>query len=105
MDECYFTTIHNLVNNSNMRYRRTARSCKEQQIARLHGSISLLTQLKIPNLFNLQLNAKHFLESEGAYSTRKAYSYVSAAINKDLFNKDASISLTVNDLFLSNKTK
>lgn len=69
-----------------------------------NGSFSLLTQLKIPEVFDFQINAKHFLISKGAYSTRKAYTYASAAINKDLFDKDASISLTVDDIFKSNKT-
>lgn len=68
------------------------------------GSFSLLTQLKIPKIFDFQINAKHYLISKGAYSTRKAYTYASAAINKDLFNKDASITLTVDDLFKSVKT-
>ncbi|MDO9275141.1 MAG: outer membrane beta-barrel family protein [Lutibacter sp.] len=72
--------------------------------ASLNGSFSLLTQLKIPKVFDFQINAKHFLISKGAYSTRKAYTYASAAINKDLFDKDASISLTVDDIFKSNKT-
>jgi len=72
--------------------------------ASLNGSFSLLTQLKIPKAFDFQINAKHFFISEGVYSTRKAYTYASAAINKDLFDKDASISLTVDDIFKSNKT-
>lgn len=73
--------------------------------ASLNGEFSLLTQLKIPNLFDVQVNAQHLLESRGAYSTRMAYTYASAAINKDLFsNKEASISLTIDDLFKSNKT-
>lgn len=72
--------------------------------ANLNGEFSLLTQLKIPNLFNIQINAKHYLISKAKYSTRKAYTYASAAINKDLFNDKATISLTVNDLFLSNDT-
>lgn len=70
----------------------------------LNGSFSLLTQLKIPKVFDFQINAKHYLISKGSYSTRKAYTYASAAINKDLFDKDASISLTVDDIFKSNKT-
>ncbi|SNR33461.1 outer membrane beta-barrel family protein [Lutibacter flavus] len=70
----------------------------------LNGEFSLLTQLKIPNLFNFQINAKHYLISKAKYSTRKAYTYASAAINKDLFNDKATLSLTVNDLFLSNDT-
>ncbi|MDD3722076.1 MAG: outer membrane beta-barrel family protein, partial [Lutibacter sp.] len=69
-----------------------------------NGAFSLLSQLKIPKVFDFQINAKHFLISKGAYSTRKAYTYASAAINKNLFNKDASISLTVDDLFKSVKT-
>ncbi len=77
---------------------------KDYNHASFNGSFSLLTQLKIPQVFDFQINAKHFLISKGAYSTRKAYTYASAAINKDLFNKDASISLTVDDIFKSNKT-
>lgn len=72
--------------------------------ASLNGSFGLLTQLKIPNIFNFQTNIKHNLISEGPVSTRKAYTYANATITKDLFDKDASISLTVDDLFLSNKT-
>jgi len=70
----------------------------------LNGSFSLLTQLKIPKAFDFQVNAKHHLISKSVYSARKAYTYASAAINKDLFDKDASISLTVDDIFKSNKT-
>jgi len=72
--------------------------------ASFNGSFSLLTQLKIPKVFDFQINAKHFLISKGPYSTRKEYTYASAAINKDLFNKNASISLTVDDIFKSSKT-
>ncbi|HEY9169939.1 MAG TPA: outer membrane beta-barrel family protein [Lutibacter sp.] len=72
--------------------------------ASFNGSFSLLTQIKIPKAFDFQINAKHYLISEGAYSTRKAYTYASAAINKDLFNKEASISITVDDIFKSLKT-
>lgn len=72
--------------------------------ASINGSFGLLTQVKIPNLFNFQTNVQHNLISEGPVSTRKAYTYANAAISKDLFNKKASINLTVDDLFLSNKT-
>lgn len=70
----------------------------------LSGSFSLLTQLKIPNVFDFQINAKHQLKSESLYFIRKARTYASIAINKDLFNKDASINLTVDDVFKSHKT-
>ena len=70
----------------------------------LSGSFSLLTQLKIPNVFDFQINAKHQLKSESLYFTRKARTYASIALNKDLFNKDASINLTVDDVFKSHKT-
>ena len=70
----------------------------------INGSFGLLTQIKLPNLFNFQTNVQHNLISEGPVSTRKAYTYASAAISKDIFDKEASISLTVDDLFLSNKT-
>ena len=69
-----------------------------------NGSFSLLTQLKIPKAFDFQINAKHFLISKGAYSTRKEFTYASAAVNKDFFDNNASISLTVDDIFKSNKT-
>ena len=72
--------------------------------ASIDGSFGLLTQLKIPKVFNFQTNIKHNLISKGPVSTRKAYTYASATINKDLFDKEASISLTVDDIFLSNKT-
>ncbi|MFK5958778.1 MAG: outer membrane beta-barrel family protein [Lutibacter sp.] len=72
--------------------------------ASINGFFSLLTQVKIPNLFNFQTNVKHNLISEGPVSTRKAYTYANATISKDLFKKEASISLTVDDLFLSKKT-
>lgn len=68
------------------------------------GSASLLTQIKINNLFDFQINAKHQLKSENLYFSRKARTYASLAINKDLFEKEASINLTVDDLFLSNTT-
>lgn len=77
---------------------------KNYNHASFNGSFSLLTQLKIPKAFDFQINAKHFLISKGAYSTRKEFTYASAAINKDFFNNDASISLTVDDIFKSNKT-
>jgi len=68
------------------------------------GSFGLFTQLKIPKVFDFQINAKHTLKSVGLYSTRKAYTYASAALSKDLFNNNASLSFRVDDLFLSNKT-
>ena len=72
--------------------------------ASINGSFSLLTQLKIPKVFNFQTTIKHTSISKGPVSTRKAYTYANAAINKDLLKKEASISLTVDDIFLSNKT-
>ena len=72
--------------------------------ASINGSFSLLSQLKISEVFNFQTNVKHTLISEGPVSTRKAYTYANATVTKDLFDKEASISLTVDDIFLSNKT-
>lgn len=71
----------------------------------LLGTLSLLTQLKIPNVFNFQTNIKHELKSEGAYFTRKERTYATASISKDLFDNNATISLTTNDIFNSYKTK
>jgi hypothetical protein len=98
-----FSTINQsgtleIINNNNQTIQ------KDYNHADSNGSFSLLSQLKIPKVFDFQINAKHYLISKGAYSTRKAYTYASAAINKDLFNKNASISLTVDDIFKSSKT-
>ncbi|MDP3312351.1 outer membrane beta-barrel protein [Lutibacter sp.] len=77
---------------------------KDYEHSSLSGEMSLLFQLKIPGVFDIQSNIQHVLESEARYSIRKAYTNANLAINKDLFNKDASISLSVDDLFLSEKT-
>ncbi len=69
-----------------------------------NGSFSLFTQLRIPKIIDFQINGNHKLKSVGPYSTRKAYSYASAAIKKDLLKNNASLSLKIDDLFLSNKT-
>jgi len=104
-----FTGNFNLLNYDKTGIFETVNSANETIIldynnVSLTGAFSLLTQLKIPKAFDFQINAKHSLISKSAYSTRKAYTYASAAINKDLFDKDASISLTVDDIFKSNKT-
>ncbi|MDP3945490.1 MAG: outer membrane beta-barrel family protein [Lutibacter sp.] len=104
-----FTGNINLLNYDKTGIFETVNSANETIIldynfASLTGAFSLLTQLKIPKVFDFQVNAKHRLISKGVYSTRKAYTYASAAINKDFLNNDASISLTVDDIFKSNKT-
>ncbi len=104
-----FTGNINLNNFDQSGVYKTVNSANETIIldynhANFNGAFSLLTQLKIPKVFDFQINAKHYLISKGPYSTRKAYTYASAAISKDLFDKDASISLTVDDLFKSEKT-
>ncbi|WP_456379221.1 TonB-dependent receptor domain-containing protein, partial [Lutibacter sp.] len=68
----------------------------------IDANFSLLTQLKIPNWFNFQTNIKHYLKSEGPVSTRQAYTYANVAISKDIFNKNATISITSNDIFNTN---
>ena len=69
------------------------------------GSQSLLTKIKIPQLFDFQVNVKHELLSQSNFSERKAYTYASLAINRDFWNNSASLSFTSNDLFNSFKTK
>jgi hypothetical protein len=69
------------------------------------GQLSLLTKVKLPNKIDLQINVKHELESEAAYSKRKAYSYVSAAITKDILDNNATLSLSSNDIFNSVETR
>ncbi len=78
---------------------------KDYNKATLIGSLSLLTQLKIPNVFDFQMNLMHYLNVKGQYTNRKAYTYANAAISKDLFDKEATLSLTVDDIFKSNKIR
>jgi len=66
------------------------------------GSQSLLTKITIPTVFDFQFNLKNQMRSVGAYSTRKSYTYASIAISKDF--KNASLSLSSNDVFNSYKT-
>jgi len=68
------------------------------------GDFSLLTKFTIPNVFDFQFNVINLLDSEGAYSTRRANTYVNAALKKDLFNNNASLSLSIDDVFNSRKT-
>ena len=70
----------------------------------INGTLTLSSQLKIPTIFNFQTNIIHKLISEGPVSTRHAFTYASAAITKDLFDKNATLSLTTNDIFNSNRT-
>lgn len=74
---------------------------KDFKSSDLNGEISLLTKIKIPKVFDFQFNIKNSLESKAAYSTRKANTYVNAAINKDLIDNRASLSLSVDDVFNS----
>lgn len=68
-----------------------------------NGSFKLLTQLKLPKDLKFQTNIIHHLISKGPISTRKAYTYASFAASKDLFEKKATLSLNVNDIFNSNQ--
>ena len=68
-----------------------------------NGNFSLLAQLKIPKVFNIQTNINHTLKSKQAFSTRKAFSYASLAISKDMFQKNGTLSFTINDIFNSNE--
>ena len=74
---------------------------KDFESSDFSGDFSLLTKVKIPKVFDFQFNIKNSLESKAAYSTRKANTYVNAAINKDLIDNKASLSLSVDDVFNS----
>ena len=80
-------------------------SIKDYEDSNWEGSLSLLTKINIPNVVDFQTNVTHELESQAAYSKRKKYTYVNAAISKDFANNDATISITIDDLFHSYKTK
>jgi hypothetical protein len=74
----------------------------DYNFASFNGSQSLTSTFKIPKVFDFQMNIKNEMRSTGAYSMRKAYTYVGMAINKEFEN--VSLSLTCNDVFNSYKT-
>lgn len=78
---------------------------KDYRDSNWEGSLSLLTKIKIPDVFDFQTNISHDLESKAAFSKRKAYTYANAAISKDFANNDATLSLSIDDIFHSYKTK
>ena len=77
---------------------------KDYSNSNLEGDFSVLTKIKFPNDFNFQINVQRNLDSESAYSIRKAYSYASAAITKEILGKNATLSLSSSDIFNSIET-
>ncbi|OIQ36060.1 MAG: hypothetical protein BM563_11475 [Bacteroidetes bacterium MedPE-SWsnd-G1] len=69
------------------------------------GSVDLNATLKLPLDLDFQSLIKYNLVSEGAYSKRYDFVYMDAALSRDIFNKQASISINAKDIFNSNKTK
>ncbi len=67
-----------------------------------NGSYNLLTLVTIKNVIDIQTNITHKMISKGPFSTLKNYTYASFSVNKDLFDNDASIGLTIDDVFKSN---
>lgn len=65
------------------------------------GDFSLLTKIKIPKVFDIQFNLVNQLKSKAVYSTREANTYINLAINKDFWNNNASLGLSINDVFNS----
>jgi len=74
---------------------------KDFENSNFSADFSLLTKIKIPKLIDFQFNVINTLDSKAVYSMLKANTYVNAAINKDLCNKKASLSLSVDDVFNS----
>lgn len=74
---------------------------KDFESSNFSGDFSLLTKITIPKVFDFQLNIINKLASEGAYSKRAANTFLNAAIKKDLFNRNASLSLSIDDVFNS----
>lgn len=71
----------------------------------LGGYAKLNTSVKLKNDIKLQGLVQYNISSESAYSKRAGYFYTNAAISKDLFNKQATLSFIADDIFDSNKTK
>jgi len=76
---------------------------KDFEKSNFSGDFSLLTKFKIPNIFDFQFNIINQLASEGAYSKREANTYINAALKKEILNNNASLSLSVDDIFNSRK--
>ena len=74
---------------------------KDFENSNFSADFSLLTKIKIPKLIDFQFNVINSLDSKAVYSMLKANTYVNATINKDLCNKKASLSLSVDDVFNS----
>lgn len=69
----------------------------------LSGYGSLSSKFTLPQEWILQANYKYYAPSEGAISKRKEYNYVDLALSKNLWSNKASLTLSVTDLFNSNK--
>jgi len=75
---------------------------KDFSSSSISGSQSLLTKIKIPKVFDFQVNIKNEMQAERAFSTRAGYTFTSMAINRDF--KNSSLSLSCNDVFNSIET-
>ncbi|MDP3352378.1 MAG: outer membrane beta-barrel family protein [Flavobacteriaceae bacterium] len=69
----------------------------------LSGYLSLSTKFTILKDWQFQTNYKYFAPSEGAISKRKEYQYVDAALSKNMFNNKATLTISVSDVFNSNR--
>ena len=68
------------------------------------GSLSLLTKITIANHFYFQTKVAYKSLEKGALYEVKSRTYANLAVSKDLFQNNATLSLTASDLFNSNKT-
>ncbi len=69
------------------------------------GSANASTVITLPNKWRFQTNYRYILPSQGAISKRQSYQFVNAAISKELFSNNATLTLSVSDLFNTNKLK
>jgi len=69
------------------------------------GSAKLNTSVKLKNDVKLQGLVQYRFPLESAYSNIEGYLYTNAAISKDLFNKQATLSFIADDIFNTNKAK
>ncbi|MDO9260313.1 MAG: outer membrane beta-barrel protein, partial [Flavobacteriaceae bacterium] len=69
------------------------------------GSINANTTFKFPKQWRFQANYRYNAPSQGAISKRKEYQFVNASLSKEFWNNNATLTLTVSDLFDSNKLK
>ena len=71
----------------------------------INGSYSLLINVVLKDIIDLQTNIRHEMATKAPFYTLKDNTYASFSLNKDLFNNNASLGITVDDIFKSSRIR